>query len=71
MFKAKLRKIGNSVGVLIPKKVIAHYKLGDEIGLEIITGEDKGLPRVITDPPIVSQRLVFNIEKGVDEWVNI
>ena len=70
MFKAKLRKIGRGVGVLIPKKVIANYKLGDEIGLEIITGGDKRLPRVITDPPIASQKLVFNIERGIDEWVD-
>ena len=69
MFKAKLRKIGQGVGVLIPKKVIANYKLGDEIGLEIITGGERELPRIIIDPPFASKRLVFNIEKGIDERV--
>jgi antitoxin component of MazEF toxin-antitoxin module len=42
-FKTKLRKVGNSLGVLIPKDVITGYNEGDEIelsfGEEVITGE--------------------------------
>lgn len=36
-FKAKLRRIGNSVGVIIPLKVITDYTIGEEIELEVIT----------------------------------
>ena len=52
-FKAKLRKIGNSTGVLIPKQIITDYKLGDEIVLEVITGnktDNKTEDEVITKP---------------------
>ena len=46
MFKAKLRKIGNSIGIYIPKEVITSYKVGDVITLNVITsgaesGEEK------------------------------
>lgn len=33
--KLKLRKIGNSLGVLIPSNVITSYKAGDEIVITI------------------------------------
>lgn len=36
-FKAKLRQIGNSQGIYIPKKVITSYKIGDILELEVIT----------------------------------
>ena len=36
-FKAKLRKIGNSFGVIIPKNVITNLDIGDEITLNVIT----------------------------------
>lgn len=39
-FKSKLRKIGNSLGVLIPREVISDYKEGDIIELKIITEFD-------------------------------
>lgn len=48
-FKAKLRKIGNSLGVLIPKDVITGQGVGDEIELNVIT-EGK----VITDNVITN-----------------
>lgn len=35
--KAKLRKIGNSVGVLLPREVITGIKLGEEVELDVIT----------------------------------
>ena len=43
-FKAKLRKIGNSLGVIIPLNVITGYKKGDFIELNVITE-----PNVITE----------------------
>lgn len=42
-FKAKLRKIGNSLGVITPKEVITDYKEGDVITLT--------LEKVITSKP--------------------
>ena len=47
-FKAKLRKIGNSLGVYIPKDVITSYKIGDEIELNVITKQSN----VITKPKV-------------------
>lgn len=35
-FKAKLRRIGNSQGVYIPKKVITGYNMGDVITLSLL-----------------------------------
>lgn len=43
-FKTKLRKIGNSSGVLIPKDIIESYSQGEEIELEIVE-----YPKIITD----------------------
>ncbi len=39
-FKAKLRRIGNSFGVLIPMKVITGHSSGDVITLDVITKEE-------------------------------
>lgn len=39
--KLKLRKIGNSLGVLIPREAILSYNAGDEIEVEVITKEAK------------------------------
>jgi len=44
-FKAKLRRIGNSQGIYIPKNVITSYEIGDELELEVITLSGK---KVIT-----------------------
>lgn len=39
--KLKLRKIGNSLGVLIPAKELKGYNIGDVIELNVITkGQD-------------------------------
>jgi antitoxin component of MazEF toxin-antitoxin module len=58
--KLKLRKIGNSVGVILPKKVVKCYNIGEEIEVNVITKEDKpqnvitkethSLDNVITKP---------------------
>ena len=44
-FKAKLRRIGNSLGVLIPREVITNKQAGDELELQVITNDP-------TDDPI-------------------
>jgi antitoxin component of MazEF toxin-antitoxin module len=51
MFKAKLRKIGNSMGVIIPSNVITSYKEGDEITLNVITSGQENKDNVITSKP--------------------
>ena len=37
----KLRQIGNSLGVLLPKESLLGYNKGDLITLEVITKDDK------------------------------
>lgn len=59
VFKTKLRKIGNSLGVYIPKKVITSYKEGDVITLNVITFDK---PEKITTQ--VSQSPKLNIPKN-------
>jgi len=48
-FKAKIRKIGNSQGIYIPKDVITNNKIGDEIELQVITSDTEPPKEVITD----------------------
>ena len=59
-FKAKLRKIGNSLGIIIPMNVITNYKKGDEIELNVITGPIK------ESVPI---KMIFNQRKPY-KWCN-
>ena len=40
IFKAKLRRIGNSRGVILPSGVITGYILGEDVELEVITKKD-------------------------------
>jgi antitoxin component of MazEF toxin-antitoxin module len=54
-FQIKLRRIGNSIGVYIPKDVITNYKIGDVITLyteDVITN--------IKEVPIPTK--IFNSE---------
>lgn len=49
--KLKLRKIGNSLGVILPAKVVKCYNIGDEIEVNVITLEKNVItsnPNVIT-----------------------
>ncbi len=41
--KAKLRRIGNSMGVILPADVITGYNKGDEIEIEVITRKPETL----------------------------
>lgn len=77
-FKAKLRKIGNSLGVIIPKNVITNLKAGEIINVNVITSKSDNVitsspksqekPRkVITSKP--HKKLVFNAKTGLEEWV--
>jgi antitoxin component of MazEF toxin-antitoxin module len=62
--RVKLRKIGNSLGVLLPKEAITGYNAGDEIDIEVITGakETQDTPLVITPALEVFEKPDFNTE---------
>ncbi len=53
LIKAKLRHIGNSLGVILPAKVITCFSAGDEIQVEVITNKSENKPKVITPTPNV------------------
>ena len=48
IFKAKLRTIGNSVGIYVPRSVITGLKVGDEVEFEVITKTTDSSSDVIT-----------------------
>lgn len=71
MLKAKLRKIGNSLGVIIPNDVIteARLVLNNVITLEVLMGKEvitkgnvitQNPPKVITSPsPVITPKKVI------------
>ena len=65
--KAKLRRIGNSMGVILPANVITGYNKGDEITLDVITKDAEvttNSPKVITRSDKRSAK-AFEITKNV------
>jgi len=66
-FKAKIRKIGNSLGVLIPNKVIQVITMGvnDVVELDIVITKEENIkiiaPEVITTEALVE--LATNVAK--------
>jgi antitoxin component of MazEF toxin-antitoxin module len=59
IIKTKLRRIGNSLGVILPREVITSYNLGDEIDINVITKQEN----VITNKTDVITKLRKDIEK--------
>jgi antitoxin component of MazEF toxin-antitoxin module len=55
--KAKLRKIGNSIGVIFPKDVIIGFKVGDVITLNVITDDDVITPSMRPDNDLILGKL--------------
>lgn len=53
-FKSKIRKIGNSYGVIIPKNVITSLNLDEEIEINVITPSDS--PEDLAPIPAVSKK---------------
>ena len=43
VLELKLRKIGNSVGVILPKEALAHLKVGEGDSLSVTEGPDCSL----------------------------
>ena len=76
MFKAKLRKIGNSFGVIIPLEVITSIKAGDVITLDVITLEEDVITRkhnvitsdnVITKKDVITDKNVITSDKVITD----
>ena len=73
-FKVKLRRIGNSQGVYIPKNVITGYNIGDVITLvlenKVITSFKEPAQSTITEERVIkdTKKLVFNVKTGQNEW---
>jgi antitoxin component of MazEF toxin-antitoxin module len=55
--RVKLRRIGNSLGVILPKNVITGISNGDEIEVNVITQRIESSNKVIT-----SKKKKFNAE---------
>lgn len=66
MIKLKLRKIGNSLGVILPANVITGYKENDVITLNVITEEviTEKDENVITSPKIQERAFIKMDYKG-------
>jgi len=67
--KLKLRKIGNSIGVILPLEAVKSYNIGDDIEVNVITLESEKESNVITSSNKTSNKkgLKFNIKKGIYE----
>lgn len=51
----KLRKIGNSVGVVLPKEALAHLKAGEGDTLSLIEAADGSFRLSNTNPAVLRQ----------------
>ena len=67
--KLRLRKIGNSIGVIIPSEAVKCYNIGDEIDViiadNVITSTNNVITKsdnVITDK---GKKLLFDAKKGI------
>ncbi len=66
--EAKLRSIGNSMGVILPTDVITGREKGDVITIDVITNKTEALADVITPapPPKVLERVRVGIQAAID-----
>lgn len=58
-FKTKIRKVGNSYGVLIPKDIVARFSPGEDIELDVITNDNQ---EVLVPTETVKSNATFNTE---------
>lgn len=63
----KLRKIGNSLGVIIPKEYLEGYNEGQKIGIVITSGISKSYNRPLLEDKVVKQKSEEVITKDVNE----
>jgi len=67
----KLRRIGNSLGVIIPHNVITSAKEGDDIEVNVITSKGKDKDKVITSAPKPIQDKVYTNVITPDKQDNV
>jgi putative addiction module antidote len=58
VLELKLRKIGNSVGIVLPKKILAHLKVGEGDSV-CLTAVSDGIVRITAKPEVSRQMTVF------------
>lgn len=81
--KQKIRKIGNSMGLIIPRSILKELGLPEVVDLEIIDGclsispSSKAIRRKVRDKDeveglynIMKANIESNIKKGKVQWVN-
>ena len=51
----KLRKVGNSLGLVLPKEALAHLKVGEGDTVCVTDASDGGLRLSVSDPEVVRQ----------------
>ncbi len=54
----KLRKIGNSLGIVLPKEALAHLKIGEGDTVTLTEAQD-GLRLSVRDPEFTKTMAVF------------
>jgi antitoxin component of MazEF toxin-antitoxin module len=64
-FKAKLRRIGNSQGIYVPKEVISNYNLGDEVEFEVLDKREvitklKETIKIFEEEPVKEEEVITN-----------
>jgi putative addiction module antidote len=59
VLELKLRKVGNSVGLVLPKQVLAHLKAGEGDTLSV-TGTPDGLRMSAKNPEFAKTMAVFD-----------
>jgi len=58
VLKLKLRKVGNSVGLVLPKQALAHLKAGEGDTIYLTEAADGSL-RMTANPEVSKQMEVF------------
>ena len=54
----KLRKVGNSIGVVLPKEALAHLKIGEGDTVTLSEAQD-GMRLTVTNPEFAKTMAVF------------
>ena len=62
----KLRRIGNSLGVIIPARQVEGFNAGDNIRVEVITSDDEALGDVITKIELPIEVITKHIDNKPD-----
>jgi putative addiction module antidote len=55
VYELKIRKVGNSVGVILPKEVLAHLKVAEGDSLSVTEGPDDSLRLSLSKTEVTRQ----------------